>query len=248
MRQSIINKGVNVPDTEKLDTYYSYIDQIMQKAPEPEEPAGDGTEWGTLYTSEYPSGLELQYEDNFAKLGKNSTTAGYTFVIDSGIVSVNRQEIVKFSFGSKSKAVPDYFLYSTPVTNITCLGGIEEIGVGFCASCSNLNCPINLPAVRAIGSRFLYECENFRSDVALGPNLEEVYNRFMGECDKFTGLLTVKATDTVFLEAKTNLATSDANAPMFSDGVRITGAGADLWVSENSNLSGPSYYRNLIKI
>lgn len=28
IRQAIIDKGVEVPETEKLDTYYSYIDQI----------------------------------------------------------------------------------------------------------------------------------------------------------------------------------------------------------------------------
>lgn len=40
IRQAIIDKGVEVPETEKLDTYYSYIDQITGK---PSGPTGDGT-------------------------------------------------------------------------------------------------------------------------------------------------------------------------------------------------------------
>lgn len=39
IKQSIINKGVNVPDTEKLDTYSTYVDQISGTCPTPETPS-----------------------------------------------------------------------------------------------------------------------------------------------------------------------------------------------------------------
>lgn len=72
IKQSIINKGVNVPDTEKLDTYSTYIDQIS----------------GTCPTTETPSKIVFTGY-TFPMIWTDATQEDRTFVYESSTYNIN---------------------------------------------------------------------------------------------------------------------------------------------------------------
>lgn len=75
IRQAIIDKGVDVPETEKLDTYYGYIDQIGGSYPE--GPLGDfkrAIDDGSAFTK-YPPGTE--FEDEYGGVSNPLIVAHY---------------------------------------------------------------------------------------------------------------------------------------------------------------------------
>lgn len=134
MRQSIINKGVDVPQNAKIEDFAEYIKQI--KASEAED---DGTEWGTLYTTDYPDGLVLEDEASYQALATSRTDDRSAIMVNG--ISLAARTVKGYTFGK----------------NCT------TIGVSFLRMCTgfdqNLIIPSYVTNIDGIG--FMFKCDSF---------------------------------------------------------------------------------------
>ena len=218
MRQSIINKGVEVPEDVMIEDLPEYIAQITTKPADPTLPADDGTEWGTLYTTDNPEGVVLANETEFNNLAKGYNTA--YIPLPSSVGNVKLANVTGYSFGKQSKITPDWFLCNLPnLTKLTCLGGLQQIGTHFLAS-----------------------AESFTQSMTLPASITLIKEGFLDRCNNYTGLLTI---NTAAVPAENySLATNKSNVPMYVDGVRINGTGAAAWKAALADRTNP--YRKLI--
>jgi len=127
---------------------------------------GDGTLWGTLYTTVYPEGLVLETYQDYMALGIGGDSNTYLAVNGKNI---RKYSVVKFSFGRGCVYAPDYFLYQC--TQLRILEHSEVLlGIGqFFCSCSGLNGQpgytpyLDLSHVESVGTYLLYDCRAFGS-------------------------------------------------------------------------------------
>lgn len=259
MRQSIINKGVEVPEEAKIEDYPDYIAQI-QSAPKL-------TDWGKLYTTEYPDGKELTETDwnNLATVGDESK------VISLSFGNIVKSSITRFEFGSQPTSIGDYFGYywvnlasiSDIPDNITSIGkyfmnfcssfnqplviseNIVSIDYGFLQGCSIFNSKVSIPDTPIkIGTSFMQSCTLFEQPLAVPESVSSIGGSFLYNCGKFVGPLTVECPATV-ISAYQALSTPSHADPMYATGVTLLGSQASAWKSKLPN-SGSSPYRKLV--
>lgn len=218
MRQSIINKGVEVPEDVMIEDLPEYISQITTKPADPTLPADDGTDWGTLYTTDNPDGVVLANATEFNNLAKGYNT-NY-IPLPSSVGNVPLAKVTGYSFGKQSKITPNWFLCNLPnLTKLTCLGGLQQIGTHFLAS-----------------------AESFTQSMTLPSSITLIKEGFLDRCNSYTGIITI---NTTAVPAETySLATNKNTAAMYVQGVRITGTGAAAWKTALPDRSNP--FRKLI--
>lgn len=219
MRQSIINKGVEVPEDVMIEDLPGYIAQITIKPADPTIPNDDGTEFGTIYTTDHPEGLALASLTEFSV----NMAFGYNrpnITVQNNAYTIPLANVTGFSFGKQCKVTPAWFLCNCPnLTKLECMGGLTEIG-----------------------SNFLASATSFSQDVTLSANLTKIAAGFLDRCSNYTGLLTIN-TSTIPGVSWT-LATNDSTKPMYTQGVRIAGPGAAAWKAALPDSTNP--YRKLI--
>lgn len=80
---------------------------IAKSGSAPSEPEGDGTDWGTLYTTQYPDGLALTSKADYDTLGTYSAATASVAIASKSIVA---NTITGFSFGKNCTYTPNSFL------------------------------------------------------------------------------------------------------------------------------------------
>lgn len=108
------------------------------------------------------------------------------------------------------------------------------------------NQPIILPAsLTTIGSDFMFYCRNFTHPLTIPDAVTSVGNIFMSECNNFTGPLNVGRSSGISSHNST-LATNLYSAPMFAQGVTLTGENAQIWKDTLPDRTNNTPYRKLI--
>lgn len=265
IRQAIIAKGVDVPAEAKLDTYHTYIDQISSA------PEGDGTDWGTLYTTAYPDGLVLNSEGDFTALGNGGDSTTYLIVNGNRI---RKNTFKKYSFGKLCKILPNYFLeYCTSLTQISGVEVIEEVGFGafsnlttnlimagevlnfqnltkigndFLGGCASLKAEVKIPKAETIGSSFMRSCRAYAQPLTIPSSVNTIAASFLSYVQDFTGLLTVETNVTPPANDAYSIRGQSSVSPCYTQGIRITGSGAAAWKAALPDSS--SSYRKLILV
>lgn len=263
----IEEKGGEIPAEKNMKNLGAAIRSIPDKPPTPT------SNWGILYTSDHPEGIELQTETDWLELATFGSTAAFT--INGKSIPIT--DVTGFEFGSRPTTIKSWFLYGCK--NLTYLGqipsSITKIDYNFLAGCSSFNMPISFPdgitetpggfllngssfnslvtlpnSITTIDQGFLRNCANFNQPLNLPPNLTtistnfmsgctsfnqslnlpstltEVKEYFMSNCNNFIGPLVVNATNCAYRGYDHDLATGALNAPMYSIGVTLLGAGA----------------------
>lgn len=203
MRQSIIDKGVDVPDDAKIEEYAGYILQIEGGG---QMPSDDGTEWGTVYSTTYPDGLVLADEASFKALCDNGKyTAGLRF---NGSVTIRKDAITKVSLGKNCTEVGDNFLLNCiNAKELLYSGKLEKIGKQFLNACSSLNC-----------------------EIELSENLKSIdFYFFMYGLRDMTGPIIINTPVTPTSADNYVLTASTTTAPFLTVGCVIKGKNAQAW-------------------
>lgn len=282
----IEEKGGEIPAEKNMKNLGAAIRSI------PDTPPTPTSNWGILYTSDHPEGIELQTEADWLELAAFGGTNAFT--INGKSIPIT--EVTGFEFGSQPTTIKAWFLHRC--SNLTYLGqipsSITSIDYDFLVGCSSFNMPISLPdgitetpggfllncssfnslvtlpnSITTIEQSFLCNCANFNQPLNLPPNLTlikhnfmfgctsfnqplnlpstltDVNRYFMFNCNNFTGPLVVNATNCTYEAYDHDLATDALNAPMYSTGVTLLGAGAAALKAVMLNRVNPPY-RKLI--
>lgn len=259
-KDAVTNKGGTVGDT-GLAGLATEIASIPS--------GGGGEDWGTVtYTNGGVSNtVTIQSLDEYMQLGQvnggNITIGGVTF---------NYYNITGVALGKSATFTPHYFLRDMASVDIE-LTGTENlliIGDSFLYNCAQFNKPLDLSNVTSIGDYFLANCYAFNSNITFSK-LTKIGGYFMQACSGFSKTLTIPATVQVSIGANfmynceqfTNLvcnapsansvlnnnnntlATTNNSAPMYVNGVTLTGTQASRWKNRYANRTS-SPYRKLI--
>lgn len=214
-------------------------------------PQGDGTLWGTLYTTAYPNGIVLNSKADYDALsGGTGSSTNHNFSVNG--LSINAGTITKFSFGSACAYTRDSFLtYCTALTSLEHTEVLLDVGDNFLFMCTSFNSPLDLSNVTKIGKSFLYGLRNFNSELKM-PKVVEIGTNFMQGCSSFTQQLVFPASlssiGIAFMYGMDNfvgpliintaassptdnstLASGWNDRPAYVQGVTITGIGAPGW-------------------
>lgn len=183
------------------------------------KPAPVLTDWGMLYTTEYPKGKELT-EADYNKLGDPGSA---TSSINFSFGSVVKDTITRLDFGTKPTFTPTSFMskctnFNSPLdlpANLTTINNsflsgctafnspvvipnkVTKIGDNFLSSCSEFNQPLSLPStITSIGSNFLGACMAFNQELIMPSGIKSIPNSFMTNCSAFNGALTLPSSAT----------------------------------------------------
>lgn len=170
IKEALEEKGVTVGDV-SLDEYADLVRSIQTGG---SGEGGDGTEYGTIYTTEFPDGKPLAVGDFDKLYGDDQSYLKPPIEFSFGTVA--RDSIVKYSFGKNKTSIGDYFLYYCE--NLETVEGMEQIidsiGNSFLSSTS-INHPIILnDDITTIGDYFLSGASKFNSLLKLPNNLQSL--------------------------------------------------------------------------
>lgn len=236
IRQAIIAKGVDVPAEAKLDTYHTYIDQISSA------PEGDGTDWGTLYTTAYPDGIILA-EADFSTIAQD-TSASVSYALHT--TRVAKTTITKYTFGKKCTNPSPYFLRCCyKLSEVEFMEVVKEVPDYFLADCPNLKNGIDLTNATKIGEYFLSGSYNYSAPITIPASVREIGGSFISNMVAFVGPLTIE-TNTV-PSNNLSLTALRASDPTYATGIQISGSGAAAW-KEALPDSPRDPYRKLILV
>lgn len=127
---------------------------------------------------------------------------------------------------------------------ITLPNSLTSIGSYFLSSCQDFNQPLTLPStLTSVGQYFMYNCNQYAQPLALPDSLSSIGNNFMRDAREFTSLNVGQARG--FSSDSYTLACTSNVAPMYVQGVALTGENAQTWKNSLSD-SNSSPYRKLI--
>lgn len=239
--RAVAEKGGELPPQKNLANLKLAVDDI---------PLGDGTEWGTLYTTAYPDGLVLDSEKSYKALGNSS--AGSDVKLYPNNIAIEKGSITGFSFGKNCTYAPLFFLTNCiHVVRLDHTAVLRTIGDSFLRFAKDFNAPLNLRNVTSIGSLFLSECITFAQPIYLSPKLDTIGSGFVSRVRKFVGPVYI---DTTAIPAdRSNSYNSLSSIASFDDtysqGITITGPGAAAWKEALPNVqSTANGYRKLILV
>lgn len=243
---------------------------IAKSGSAPSDPEGDGTDWGTLYTTQYPDGLVLNDEADFNKLGNSNSVNSYITINGH---SLQKTTLRRYSFGKLCKTVPDNFLSQCMgmtqiigvgvikkignnfLSNLVSLSmdgevldfkNLEEIGSYFLSGCQKLNAEVKIPKVKIIGNAFMISNFAYTQPLTIPSSVETIGSNFLSYIQDFTGLLTVETSATPPANDNYSIRGQSRDSACYTQGVRITGAGASAWKTALPDSS--SAYRKLILV
>lgn len=187
IKEALEEKGVTVGDV-SLDEYADLVRSIQTGG---SGEGGDGTEYGTIYTTEFPDGKPLAAGDFDKLYGDNQSYLKPPIEFSFGTVA--RDSIVKYSFGKNKTSIGDYFLYCCE--NLETVEGLEQIidsiGNSFLAN-TGINNPIILDdSITTIGANFLASASKFNSFLRLPNNLQTLGTDFMNNAFSFNQPLSL---------------------------------------------------------
>lgn len=254
-KTAVENKGGTIGDT-GLAGLASEIASI---------PSGSADTWGSvtyLDSNNIEQTVTIQNEDQYFLLCKYNTD------VTIGGSTFNLNRITKVALGNLATYADANFLRNCPL--LTTITGVEHIistSNYFLAGCPSLNCPLNFENLHACGAYFLQGCTSLNSQVLL-PNLASIANYFMNDCTSFAQPLTFRdgityignsvlynanSFNTFICNCNPNnmgssaysFSTTDVNAPMYVNGITVSGTYASELKSYFSNRD-TSPYRKLI--
>lgn len=128
---------------------------------------------------------------------------------------------------------------------------LTSIGNAFMNSCHNYNQPLTLPdTLTSVGEYFMAFCWAFNQNLNLPLSLTTLSREFMYQCNTMTSTITVNQPNIGVSPYSSGIfAVLNTSVPAYTDGIKVTGAGADQVMSLLPNGStGGGAYRNLIKV
>ncbi len=238
--RAVAEKGGGLPPQKNLANLKLAVDDI---------PLGDGTEWGTLYTTAYPSGLVLDGENSYKTLG-TGTSASSMITVNG--VSIGKDSIIGFSFGRSCTYAPSSFLMRcVRLASLEHTEVLTEIGNQFLRECNDFNAKLNLKNVTKIGYRFLDYCYKYSQPISLSAKLESVGYGFMCNMRSFVGPVQIETDATPPDRANLyySLAGATSGTDSYREGITITGSKAPIWKEALPDVaSSSSGYRKLILV
>lgn len=257
-KDAIQNKGGTVDYEAGLSSLAGEIATI---------PSGGSTDnWGFVTyvdSNNIEHTVEIQNEDEYLSLGNSSNVS-----ITIGGDTFNLRDITKVDLGVYAGYAPDYFLYyCNKLTEITGVENLLVVGNFFLSNCSSLDCGLNFVKLIMCGSNFLGYCTSLNHQVSF-PELHTISDSyFMRQCTAYAQTITFPATLTningnyilyrcnnltsvvcncaVKPTDSNSLSTSSIIAPMFVNGITLTGTYANEWKAALPD-SDTSPYRKLI--
>lgn len=131
---------------------------------------------------------------------------------------------------------------------------VTSFGERFLATCSSFNQPISLASAQEIGVQFLSNCTAFNQDITVPAVTFKTTGNgesfFMYNCNSMTSTVTWESTTFPVKEDYNSFVTDKANAPCYTTGIKVTGAGATNLKSVWPNMSNSGYqkYRKWITV
>lgn len=204
-------------------------------------------DWGTIYTTEYPEGIKLTSQQEYAELGSVFPPYGdYTV----GGNSIPRSTITGFKFGEKCTYVPNYFLDScnnlTTLTRMdipTTIGmyafgataievidfpNVTEIGNFFFTNTDHNPTIILGDNLTTIGTDFMLDASGYNRDLTIPSSVTSIGNNFMSQLNVYTATIYVETT--AIPGGEQTLTTDDEEKPAYATGITIKGSHAEDWL------------------
>lgn len=218
-------------------------------------------DWGTIYTTEYPEGVKLTSQPEYATLGTEPALQP-TFSI--GGKTIARSTVTGFKFGEKCVNVPNNFLRncnnlttltamnipttigsyalgSTAVDNIN-FPNVTTIGNFFMSSItSNPNVVLG-DKLTTIGNNFIYNVANYNTDLTIPASVTSIGTNFLNSIQNYTATVYVE-TDTI--PGTGAFAVEESSYSSYSTGVTIKGTYSEDWFDAIPD-SNAFPYRKLI--
>ena len=144
------------------------------------------------------------------------------------------------------ETIGDTFFAYTPVNCPLNFPSLTKVGGFFLSNCSQFNSTLTVPNLEQIGEGFMRTCSSFAQPIQMNyvRSIDEEY--FMSGCNNFVGPLTI---NNAYVTLGGNrplscLSTYQNNAPMYTTGVTIRGAGRQAILALGNRTSSP--YRKLV--
>lgn len=122
---------------------------------------------------------------------------------------------------------------------------LTDYDAEFLNYCTSFNQPLDMEELtsdlKATPKSFLMQCTSFNQDITIPADVETIAGGFMAQCNAFESTLTVNSTVAPSTANGTNygynytLVTNSSISPIYAKGIKIEGAGADIWVETLPN-------------
>lgn len=176
--------------------------------------------------------------------------------------------VINFPDGLSS--IGTYFMYQCTSFNqpLVIPDTVTSIGTIFMSTCRSFNQPFSFPAGTAsipanvltycyglnspvtfrgnptsIGGQFMRGCTAYAQPLTIPDSITSIGDYFLFDNESFTGPLNVGKASGVY-SSNYMLSTSTASAPMYTEGVTLTGENAQAWKDQLPDRTSP--YRKLI--